>query len=281
VPFREALACRIRDQVGVIEPGHAQTQRTINQQLPKRGEEQIRAAHDLTDLHGRVIRYYRQLISRHVVFPPNKKIAKILARDPALCSKALIGELQRFPLRDAKTPVVTRRRLKVADRRTLRPAGSWINRLLVFMVRRAGRLKDIAPRAGAGVEQRRIPQFLPGGQIVSAPFTLGVRRKRSANVRSFIPAQSKPMKVFDDGVAKLRPASIPIQVLDPENELSASLSSAFLRKPKRYRMPDVKISRGRWGDTAAVGNFRFQIADFRLPSALQTRKARFNLKSAI
>jgi hypothetical protein len=40
------------------------------------------------------------------------------------------------------------------------------------------------------------------------------------------------MKVLDDGVAKLSPASILIQVLDPENEFSASLSSAFLRTPK-------------------------------------------------
>jgi hypothetical protein len=76
------------------------------------------------------------------------------------------------------------------------------------------------------------------------------------------------MKVFDDGVAKLRPTSIAIQVLDPENELSASLMGAFLCPPKRYRMPGVKITRRRWGDATAVGNFRFQIADFRLASAL-------------
>jgi hypothetical protein len=72
------------------------------------------------------------------------------------------------------------------------------------------------------------------------------------------------MKVFDDGVAKLWPTSIPIQILDSENKRSASLSSAFLRAPKRYRVPDVKITSRRWGDAAAVGNFRFQIGDFRL-----------------
>jgi hypothetical protein len=52
------------------------------------------------------------------------------------------------------------------------------------------------------------------------------------------------MKVFDDGVAKLRPTSIPIQILKSENELSVpGLSSAFLRAPKRYGVPDVQITR--------------------------------------
>ena len=110
------------------------------------------------------------------------------------------------------------------------------------MVRCAGGLEDVTPRAGAGINQRRIAQFLPGGQIAFTPFTLDVRRKGSADVRSFIPAQSKPMKVFDDGITKLSPASIPIQIFDPENEPSASLSSAFLRTPKRYGVPDVQIT---------------------------------------
>jgi hypothetical protein len=111
------------------------------------------------------------------------------------------------------------------------------------MVRCAGGLKDVTPRAGAGIYQPRIPQFLPGGQIVFAAFALDVRRKSSADIWSFIPAQPKPFKVFDDGITKLRPTSILIQVFDPENEPSASLSSAFLRAPKRYGVPDVQITR--------------------------------------
>jgi hypothetical protein len=72
------------------------------------------------------------------------------------------------------------------------------------------------------------------------------------------------MKIIDDGVAKLRPASVVIQVFDSEDELSAGLASTFLRAPKRYRMADVQITRRRWGEAAAIGNFRFQNADFRL-----------------
>jgi hypothetical protein len=264
VPFREPLARRILDQFGVIESRRAQTQRAIDQQLPKCGEEQIRAANYFTDLHRRVIRNYRQLISRHVVFSPNNEIAEIPSGGRALRSKALIDELQRLRIRHTKTPVVPRGRIEVADRSTLRPAGSWINWLLVFMVRRAGGLKDITPRTGAGIKQRRVPQDLPGGQIGLASFTLDVRRERPANVRSLFPSQSKPMKVFDDGLPELRPASIAIQIFDSENELSIGLSSTFLCMPERDRVADMQKARRRRGDAAPIGNFRFQIADFRL-----------------
>ncbi len=248
----------------MIELRHFPTQRAINQQLPKGGEKQIRAAHDFTDLHRCVIRNYRQLIGRHIVFPPNDEITEIQAGIRGLRSKTLVDELHRFPARHTKTPIMSRGRIKVADRCTPWPAGPWVNRLLVFMVRRGGGLKDVTPRAGAGIKQPRLSQVLPGGQIVFAPFTLRVRRKRSAHVQSFIPAQSKPMKILDDGVAILPSASVFIQVLDSENKFSGGLTGAFLRTPKRYRVPDVKITRRRWGDATAIRNFRFQIADFRL-----------------
>ena len=154
--FREAPARRIRDQFGMIESRRAQTQGAIDQQLPKRREQQIRAAHHFADLHRCVIRHDRQLISRHIVFSPDDEIAKIHAGDCELRSKAFIDELQRFPNRHAKAPIVPRGRIQVADRATLRAAGSWINRLLVFLVRRAGRLKDVTPRASAGIKQRRV-----------------------------------------------------------------------------------------------------------------------------
>ena len=262
--LREPLARRVGDQVRVIEARRTPTQRLINQQLPKCGEKQIRAAHDFRDRHPRVIRNYRQLISRHVVFSPDNEIAEIVAGDGALCSKALIGELQCFRIRHAKAPVVPRGRIELADCFPFRPAGSWIDRLFIFVVRRSGGLKNIPPGTGAGINQRRVAQFFPRGEIDLAPLTLDVRRKRSANVRSFIPSQSKPAKVFGDGVPEFRPASILIQVLDPENKRSASLAGALLRAPERDCVAGVQITRRRWRDAAAVGNFRFQIADFRL-----------------
>ena len=94
--------------------------------------------------------------------------------------------------------------------------------------------------------------------------TLEVRRERSANVGSFIPAQAKPAQILDDGIVKLRPAPVVIQIFDAKNQFPTALPSALLRAPERHRMPDMQIAgRGR-GDAAAIGNFRFQIVDFRL-----------------
>jgi hypothetical protein len=72
------------------------------------------------------------------------------------------------------------------------------------------------------------------------------------------------MKIFDDRVAKFRPASIAIQIFNSQNEPSASLTRAFLRTPESDRMTKVQVTRRRWSNPAAVGNFRFQIADLRL-----------------
>jgi hypothetical protein len=132
------------------------------------------------------------------------------------------------------------------------------------MVRRTRRLQDITPRTGAGINQRRVPQFLPNREINFAPFALGVRRERSAHVGPFIPLQAKPVKIFDDGIAKLCPTPIIIQIFDPENELSIALAGPFLGAPERHRVADVNVTRRRWGNAATVGNFRFQIGDFRL-----------------
>jgi len=120
------------------------------------------------------------------------------------------------------------------------------------MVRRARGLKHVAPRTGAGINQRRVAQFLPGEEIDFAPFALDVSRKRSADVRSFIPPQSKPVKVFDDGVAKFCRTPIAVEIFNPQNQSSTVLIRTFLRAPERHRMPDMKITPRRWGNAAAV-----------------------------
>jgi hypothetical protein len=132
------------------------------------------------------------------------------------------------------------------------------------MMRRAGGLKNIAPRTGAGINQRRVPQFLPRSEIDCAPFTLDVRRKRSAHVRTFIPSQSKPAQIFDDGVSEFCRTPIAVEIFNAEDQLSAVLFGAFLRAPEGDGMANMKITRRGGSDAAAIGNFRFQIADFRL-----------------
>jgi hypothetical protein len=72
------------------------------------------------------------------------------------------------------------------------------------------------------------------------------------------------VKIFDDGVSKFCRAPIVIQIFNSQNELSTALLSAFLSTPERDGMAQMKITCRRWGDSTAIGNFRFQITDFRL-----------------
>src|SRR5438874_12869576 len=100
------------------------------------------------------------------------------------------------------------------------------------MMRCEGRLKHIAPRADAGIDQRCVAQFLPLSEIDFTAFTLEVGRKGAANVRPFIPAQTKPVKVIDNGVTKFRRTPIVIQIFNSENESATVLVSAFLGAPE-------------------------------------------------
>ncbi len=215
-------------------------------------------------MHGRIIGDDRQLIGRHVVFSPDDEVAEINAGGRELRSKALIDELQRSPIRHAKAPIMPRGRVEIVDRSTLRPARPWINGFFVFMMRRIGGLKDITAGTVAGINQGRVPQFLPRGKIDFAAFTLDIRRKRSADIRSFIPSQSKPAEIFDDGGSKFRRAPIAVEIFNPENQLSAVFFGAFLRPPEGEGMAEMKVTRRGGSDAAAIGNFRFQIVDFRL-----------------
>lgn len=131
------------------------------------------------------------------------------------------------------------------------------------MMRRVGGLKYIAPRAGAGINQPRVSQFLPPREIECAALALEVGPKGAVSVRALIPAQSEPMKVFNDRVAKFDGASIGIQIFDSENELSTSLRT-ILGAPEGDGMTKMKIACRRRGDSAAIRNFGFQMADFRL-----------------
>jgi hypothetical protein len=81
---------------------------------------------------------------------------------------------------------------------------------------------------------------------------LNIRDERSAGVRAFIPIKPEPAQILDDRVGKFSPATIPIQIFDPQNQLATGFPCTFLRSPERHRVTDVQKARRRWCDTAAV-----------------------------
>ena len=76
----------------------------IEEELAKRGGDQIRAAHHLGDLHSGVIHRARELIARQVVFSPNEEVSEIDAGNLLLRTEAAVREADCLPVRNAKTP---------------------------------------------------------------------------------------------------------------------------------------------------------------------------------
>jgi hypothetical protein len=72
------------------------------------------------------------------------------------------------------------------------------------------------------------------------------------------------MQIFHDGVPKFRQAPVAIEIFDPKNNLSAVLFSALPGPPEGDRVSEMKVTRRRWGNATAIGNFRFQFAELSL-----------------
>jgi hypothetical protein len=68
----------------VVERRRRQVQRTINQQLPEGGKQQILSTNNFCYLHGRIVNDHSELISRQIVSPPDDEVTKVFSRDRVL-----------------------------------------------------------------------------------------------------------------------------------------------------------------------------------------------------
>ena len=66
---------------------------------------EIRPAHDLRHSHLRVIDDARELIARHVVFPPHEEVAEVPPSDRTLHAATCVHENDLLAIRHAKAPV--------------------------------------------------------------------------------------------------------------------------------------------------------------------------------
>src|SRR4029079_12677437 len=82
-----------------------QSERSINQDLPRGRSQQILAADDFCDPHRGIIDYNRKLIRGNIVVAPDDKIAKILSCDQPVRSKVAVNEFYCLSILNAKTPV--------------------------------------------------------------------------------------------------------------------------------------------------------------------------------
>src|SRR5437763_5080207 len=89
---------------------------------------------------------------------------------------------------------------------------------------------------------------------MDSTFALRVRTKGTTAVWTFRPGDSQPVQVFNQGLHKLGPAALRVQVFIAENQRSAALTASLRCNPERARASEVEKTSGRWGEASAIGD---------------------------
>jgi len=115
-------------------------------------------------------------------------------------------------------------------------------------VRRVHRFKQFTTRPSAGKDPKGRVERLQGRAIPRKALTL---RDHGA-----VPSQPQPAQIFLHGRDKFRSASCPIEIVVTKIKRSAGLPRPSRRFPKRPRMTQVQIARGRRCETSTIGRQR-------------------------
>jgi hypothetical protein len=100
----EAFPPLIPHQLAVVPGRRRNTQRSRQQNLPRRRLEQISPADDLGDPHGCIVHHHGELVRGKIVPAPYQEVAKILPGHGALAAELQILEFDGLTVGNAKTP---------------------------------------------------------------------------------------------------------------------------------------------------------------------------------
>src|SRR5882724_2579325 len=89
MPLRQTNSFRIPYQFTMEIIRNSISQRSNQQQLPRRRLQQVGTAHDFRDPHSCVVNHHGELISGNIVTSPNQEVAEIVP-----CNVALPSEIQ-------------------------------------------------------------------------------------------------------------------------------------------------------------------------------------------
>src|SRR5271167_2955858 len=137
----------------------------------------------------------------------------MLASHVMLRPEAEIVECDVLAVGDTKPPVHAGRRFMSRSLVQLLAAAAGIERLIVGFIRGGGRVGQVLARAGARIDESAIAQFAPALQVKLAAPALLVRRKRSADIGAFVPANAKPAQVLDHGLGEFWLRALRVEVL--------------------------------------------------------------------
>jgi len=103
--LRQADTRLIGQQWAVKKVRRLEFKRAVEQELARGGSEQVCAAHNFGDSHGRIVHHARKLVCRNVIMPPDDKIAEVLPGDKLLRTELSVREGNGFAVGHAETPV--------------------------------------------------------------------------------------------------------------------------------------------------------------------------------
>ena len=107
VAFCESDAVGISHERAVKKWRLFVTKRAVEEELAASAREEVGSANDFGDAQIVVIDRAGELVTRLIVFSPNKEVAEILASNFGVQAKRAVGEGNLFPIRYAKAPVHT------------------------------------------------------------------------------------------------------------------------------------------------------------------------------
>lgn len=221
----EALTFVVQYEIAVVEGGNGKPKGTVEQDLASSGFEEIFAADDFGDGHFGVVDGDCELVRGDVVAAPDDKVAEVTASSEGLWAEMLVDESDSFAVWHAEAPVNAGWFGEVCGVGAA-AAFAGIDRLVIEIVGRRGRLRKIFAGAGAGIDCAGIAEFAPCIEIKIAALTLQIRGVRAAAIGAFGPAEAEPAQVFHHGVGELGAAALGVDVFIAENESAVVVGGA-------------------------------------------------------
>src|SRR5258706_4674640 len=161
------------------------------------------------------------------------------------------GEFDLFFIQNTKPPVQSRRFGELGTISTpTTPSG--IDRFVVAVIGRDGRLRQILARTRAGIDETGIPQSPPTLEVKEPPFALRIRPLRAATIRPFTPPDAEPLQIRDHGTDKLRTRALRIEVFVAKDERACVFDRALRSDPKRARMAKMEKACRRGREASAI-----------------------------
>ena len=273
-PLCKTLAMLVAQQITVVPGGRFVAERSLQQDLARCGAQQIGATNNFGDLHGGVVNHDCELIGGHIVTAPDEEVSKIAASRKALIAKVEIGERDLIAIRDIKAPIHAGGSFVLLRFRHAMAAPAGVDGLIVGIVGSTGRFGQFFTRAGAGINVSAIAKPAPRVEIKLVALALRIRSEGAAHVWSFLPRDSQPVKIFDEGVYVLRLGALRIEVLVTQDERSVGVDGSLIGSPEGGCVTKVEQAGGRGREAAAISRCVVQLRQIRILLAVVAKSVR-------